>query len=110
AVLRSFYDRSVRRTFVARSSDDRRTRGSTGSPQTLFGPARLIVTSTSCPSHCGGPGKLTTVLPLVRPVSSHSRRRLAASTSTWLVDPIERWERADWIHRWEGCHAPSTPR
>ena len=89
-----------------RTVEPRRRRG-TASPQTLFGPARSIVTSTNCPSHSGGPGKLTTVLPLVRPVSSHSRRRLVASTSTCarrsnrpleevrLDRPLERLQRHD---------------
>ena len=45
------------------------------------------------------------MLPLVRPVSSHSRRRLVASTSTCWVDPIDRWKRSDWIDRCSACSA-----
>jgi hypothetical protein len=39
-------------------SDRSYGRSSGRPPHTLFGPARLIVTSTSFPSHCGGPGKV----------------------------------------------------
>jgi hypothetical protein len=56
-------------------------------PHKLYAPARRIVMGTSRPTRFGSPAKFTTVLPLVRPDSSHARRRLTESTSTSTVCP-----------------------
>ena len=49
-----------------------------------------MVTGTTWPSQVGSPGRLTTVLPVVRPASSQARRRLVVSTRTSTVRPTDR--------------------
>ena len=56
-------------------------------PQRLCGPARSMSTMHQRAQQRRVPGKFTTVLPVVRPDSSVSRRRLTLSTSTSTVVP-----------------------
>ena len=61
----------------------------TASARRLFGFASVIAhRAPCCPIQSGSPAKFTTVLPLVRPDSSQSRRRLRDSTSTCSSRPI----------------------
>src|SRR4029453_9820123 len=87
-----------------------------GSPRKLFGFAPVIRTCTIRPTHDGSPGKLTTVLPDVRPESSHSRRRLVASTRTrstrpppaprtGSTRPTAASKSSPWIRFWSACSA-----
>ena len=57
----------------------------TASALRLFGFASVTRTMIMRPIQSGSPAKFTTVLPLVRPDSSQSRRRLRDSTSTLLL-------------------------
>ena len=61
-----------------------------GCPQTLCGPARSMRTRHGAADPSAGPGRFTTMFLLVRPESSVSRRRLAASTSTSTFCPTSR--------------------
>src|ERR1051325_10813285 len=69
-----------------------RTFDTTASPRKLCGPARRMRTGTIFPIHSAaalspGATQLTTVLPLVRPEISESRRRLAESMRTSTIVP-----------------------
>jgi hypothetical protein len=62
-------------------------------------------TGTICPTQDGSPGRLTTVLPDVRPESSQFRRRLVVSTSTGSTRPIAASNSSPWIVLWSYCSA-----
>ena len=65
----------------------------------------MILTWTIRPTHAGSPGRFTTVLPDVRPDSSHSRRRLFASIRTGSTRPIAASNSSPWIDFWSACSA-----
>src|SRR5262249_29879712 len=73
------------------------------SPRRLFGAAAVMRTGTRRPTHSLGPGKLTTVFPLVRPDNSHARRFEIESTRTSVVVPIAASCNCCWIDRWRFC-------
>src|SRR4029453_17121072 len=78
---------------------------STTSPRKLFGFALVMRTGTIAPIQLESPAKFTTVLPLVRPESSHSRRRLRESTRTGSTRPIACWYSSPWMSRSSACSA-----